>query len=520
MTNDQKIKTAAEKVANAFAEKLGGIVPTHHVKTRPDGHFLIFEFAKEHDRFHSVLESVNDSLPEDHIFYDRCVIVERSRKPAEILSMPETRLLQKAISESLTIDQYSFEDDFFGRYTTSVTHFEEQITSSGNYIVFGRRGAGKSSLLAYAMHVLKKKGMPYAWVAMQTYSSRDDDQTTCSVISEILEALKQYVEETDELDSLVRKFEDLAESDSSSISQKIDRLIPKVRKSIQMVAKSDRPFTIFLDDFHVIHESLQPRLLNALYSVTRGNNSNIKISGIEQFTRAWDEVKKQGLQSGHDARVLKLDLNLTMPDRSKTHIVGILNAHAQYCGLPSISYLASDEVLSRLVLVAAAVPRDALNLFTQAINKAYIKEQKSVSLTSINMAASEMAEGKLADMEKDTTEKLDQVGAVLGLIKDFCIAKQRKNSFLVKIENGDLTYRNVQKLVALRLVHVLHEGITPHEAGQRFMALMLDYGFYVGIRAAKSVSLFPTEPQELTAKDLRKLPIFNYKLPAVQKAVA
>jgi hypothetical protein len=293
-----------------------------------------------------------------------------------------------------------------------------------------------------------------------------------------------------------------------------------VRKLVQLLAKPAEPFTIFLDDFHVLDESLQPRLLNALYSVTRGNNANIKISGIEQFTKAWDEVKKQGLQSGHDARVLKLDLNLTMPDRSKTHIVGILNAHSQYCGLPSITYLASDEVLSRLVLVAAAVPRDALNLFAQAINKAYIKNQKSVSLTSLNMAASEMAEGKLADIEKDTTENLDEVNAVLGLIKDFCISRQRKNSFLVKIENGDETYRNIQKLIALRLVHVLHEGITPHEAGQRFMALMLDYGFYVGIRAAKSVSLFPTEPQVLLAKDLRKLPIFSQKLPDVAIAAA
>jgi hypothetical protein len=53
-----------------------------------------------------------------------------------------------------------------------------------------------------------------------------------------------------------------------------------------------------------------------------------------------------------------------------------------------------------------------------------------------------------------------------------------------------------------------HEGITLHEAGRRFMAVMLDYGFYVGVRAARSVDLFQHEPASILAKDLRKLPIF------------
>jgi hypothetical protein len=38
---------------------------------------------------------------------------------------------------------------------------------------------------------------------------------------------------------------------------------------------------------------------------------------------------------------------------------------------------------------------------------------------------------------------------------------------------------------------------------------MLDFGFYIGIRAARSVKLFPEKPKQLTAKELRKLPIFD-----------
>lgn len=39
---------------------------------------------------------------------------------------------------------------------------------------------------------------------------------------------------------------------------------------------------------------------------------------------------------------------------------------------------------------------------------------------------------------------------------------------------------------------------------------MLDYGFYVGIRAAKSVDLFSKEDlQPLQVQELRKLPTFQ-----------
>ncbi len=203
-----------------------------------------------------------------------------------------------------------------------------------------------------------------------------------------------------------------------------------------------------------------------------------------------------------------------MPDLSEEHIKGILDAHARYCGFPSIGYLANDEVISRLVLVAAAVPRDALSLFSQAITKSSIKRQKTVSVTSINMAASETLEEKVRDMERDILGGREDVNSQLARLKKFCIKDQRKNSFLVKINNASNGFLLIQKLIALRLVHVLHEGITPHKAGERYVALMLDFGFYVGIRAAKSVELFPDRPRELPAKELRRLPVFDPEIKA------
>src|SRR6202020_1910239 len=91
---------------------------------------------------------------------------------------------------------------------------------------------------------------------------------------------------------------------------------------------------------------------------------------IETFTKTWDSQTHTGLQIPHDAQLVRLDYNLTMPDKAAEHIEGILDAHAIFCGLPSVKFLCgSPDVISRLIWVSAGVPRDALNMFAQAMTK-------------------------------------------------------------------------------------------------------------------------------------------------------
>jgi len=506
---DPSLQCSAEDIIHKFAQSLGGVNPDWHIKVRPDGPYLVIEFANPSEHHYRIHNNLISLLPEDNPFKDRSTVQPRRSSPKARLLLPETQLLKKAIAESLTIDRNSFNEDFFSRYTASVTALEQQITTNANFVVYGRRGAGKSSLLAYAMHTAIRNNLPYAWVAMQTYATRSDNQVVPATISAIFYDLHQTFPDQDEIGDLVAAFDALSEGTDRDVLDRCDRFIQRARRVIGKIATVKTPLTIFLDDIHVLDESAQPLVLGFVYKMTRGNNAHIKISGIEQLTKLWDSSKQFGLQLSHDAQLLNLDLNLTMPDKSKEHIVSILNAHARYCGLPGIGYLANEEVLSRLVLVAAGVPRDSLSLFSIAISKAIAKSQKLVSITSVNAAASEMAEEKLKDIERDAAEDLEAIQDVLSEVKRFCITQNRKNAFLVEIKNTDPRYKLIKKLIALRLVHLLHEGITPHKAGKRFIALMLDYGFYVGIRAARSVEFIPSEPRQLLAKELRSLPIFN-----------
>jgi hypothetical protein len=504
----------AETFLNEYANSLSGVTPSYFFKSRPDGDFLVLEFAAPTSRFYENLTRIESALPEENIFKGRVSISARQKKPANVLLIPEVTLLQAELAANLTVDRDTFGDEFLARYTASVTGLETRIVVNANSIVFGRRGSGKSSLLAYARHQLRLKAVPFCWVAMQTYAGRGDIQAIASTLGEIFSEAALYASAFDATDQFRKTSEELSqlgeETSKTAVRTKLSRMVPRLRKLLALVAKPGHPLTIFLDDVHVVDRVLQPELLAYMYSLSRGNNVYLKLSGIEQLTNLWDGEHSRGLEPPHDITLLHLDHNLTDPALSKSHIESILDKHAKYCGLPSIGYLAGDEYFDRLVLAAAAVPRDAISLFLQSLARSIAKVQKQLSVMSLNAAASSAIEEKLKDVEKDV-EKGEGTGIAKSLerVKRFCLSEHKKNAFLVRIANGTTGYNNIQRLVALRFVHVLHEGITPHKAGERYVALMLDFGFYIGIRAAKSIELFPDRPRPLAAKELRKLPILD-----------
>lgn len=510
MSEKLNSNVGVQDVVNYLSKKVRSVRFEYHLKARPDGEYIVFEVASLSERFYALINDINDILDESHPFKDKIIIQERQKKPSNIFEMPEMLLLKKELTQSLTVHRNTFKEDFFSRYIPSVSNAEEDIVGRANFVVYGRRGAGKSSLLAYAMHTAEKESLPFVWIPMQTYNGRSDIQAVYSVVAEIFSQLEEFFDGDQTAEEIENQLRLLSETDDEKgLITKLDRMIPRARGTLANVANYDSPLTIFIDDIHLVDVTLQPKLLGVLYSLARDNSIYIKVSGIEPLTRTWDGLSNVGMQSPHDIQVIRLDHNLTMPDLSKEHIKLILEGHAKYCGFPSISYMVDDKAISRLVLSAAAVPRDALSLFSQAIVKSTVKKQKTVSITSINSAASESIEDKFRDLELGVNYDRNEIASLLEKVKEFCLVEKKITAFLVRIDNASPGYALIQKLAALRFAHVLHEGITPESAGKRYIALMLDFGFYVGIRTARSLKMFMEQPEVLLAKDLRKLPIFK-----------
>jgi Cdc6-like AAA superfamily ATPase len=481
----------------------------YELKERSEGDYLIIYLGNPTNRFFSLLQQGLDELSEENPYKQRTTIKKRTSSPNNRLQLPETQFLRTILSESLTATQHSFTDDFFTRYIRSVSGDEEQIVSQSNHIVYGRRGAGKSSLLAYLMHNLRQTSSPYAWVNMQTYNGRSDIGAVAEVVIDITNQLQNYIPTPSDFQVFLSNLETILGQDEEEGTRYLDRMIPRIRRAFGKIASQYGSMFIFLDDIHVVSETIQPILLDKLYSICRGNQVFLKISGIEQFAKLRDSSSRQGLETPGDIQVIRLDNNLTMPDKSKRHIQEILNSHAIYCGLPSVDYICGDGVIDRLVWASAGVPRDALYLFSQSISESSVKDQKRVSVSSVNTSASEMTHEKLKDIRIDASGKYEEINNLLDTIRQFCVTEQGKNVFLVEIQNENATFHKIEELIALRLLHILHSGITPREVGRRYMALMLDYGFYVGIRTTRSITLFSQEPKPVLAKDLRSFPIFH-----------
>jgi hypothetical protein len=490
----------------AFEQQSGLLGIDADFRQRPDGTLLVIKVANPTERLFRVLEELREQIVSKSS-EDLRATIERAAK-SNPLQSAEGRLLLRTLSESLNINRNSFKEDFFARYTKSVSGAEEQITAAANHVVFGRRGAGKSSLLLYGLHTRFSRGLGSAWVDMQVYSQRTDIGVAIDLYLEIISQIGPKLGTQGLADAVVSELTSL-KTVSSLDEASIRKALPDVRRALGTFSAQGQDLFIFLDDYHVIGRELQPKVLALLYAVTRGNGIFLKLSAIEALTQTWDAATRSGLQIPHDVQEIKLDYNLTIPEKATGHITSILDAHAVYCGLSSIrSLCTSPDVLSRLVWVAAGVPRDALSIFGQAMTKASLTEGKRVSVSNINVAASEAVNVKLKELGTDASGEAESLRALLEQIREFCVKQQRKNAFLIEIRNDDPIYQRVLKLVDLRLLHVINEGISVGEAGRKYLALILDYGFYIGVRAAKSVDLFNKQTKRVAYRDLRRLPIF------------
>lgn len=500
--DDARLLTLKE----VFEQQSGLLGADSELKQRPDGDLLVIKVANPTERLFRVLEVAREQIVSKSGEELRATL-ERAAKPNPLQSA-EGRLLLRTLSESLNINRNSFKEDFFTRYTKSVSGAEEQIAAAANHVVFGRRGAGKSSLLLYGLHSRSSRGRVSAWVDMQVYSQRADVGVAIDLYLDVISQIKPQLGTQALADAVVSNLKSLKATPVVDEAL-IRKALPDVRRALGTFSAQGQDLVIFLDDYHVLARELQPRVLALLYAVTRGNGIFLKLSAIETLTQTWAAATKSGLQIPHDVQEIKLDYNLTIPEKATEHITSILDAHAVYCGLSSIrSLCTSPDVLSRLVWVAAGVPRDALNIFGQAMTKASLAGGKRVSVSSINVAASETVNVKLKELDTDASGEAESLHVLLEQLREFCVKQQRKNAFLIEIRNDDPVYQRVLKLVDLRLLHVINEGISVGEAGRKYLALILDYGFYIGVRAARSVDLFNKQTKKVAYKDLRRLRVF------------
>ncbi len=496
----------AESIVESFAELCSSTIPAFEIVEKGGEKFLEIYVGSITENLLDKIKSVKIHNPNNSLCNNTYLV---EKKIDNWLESIEVDILQNIISESLTIGRGSLKSDFYKKFIPSVGGEEKRITSKTNNIVYGRRGAGKSSLILYGCNKVIESNQPFAWIALQQYHNRTDLLVIPQILYEIVNQLFNTIEHIESKSKTLSIIDKLEKKGTSITFTDIKMNLPLISRYITPIARSHGAIFIFLDDLHLIGRNIQPLVLSSLYSFCRGNDIFLKISSIENLTYLYDYTKKEGLEIPGDLQSVALDYNLMTPEKTFQHINDIILSYIKYSGIPSLGQLCDVRARQRLTWVSAGVPRDALYIFNNAITQAKNQRRKKIAVVDINMAASE----SMAEKEKYITDDIEDdpnlLRESLDEIKSFCFNDSKMNAFLVHKDPSNKKYKIIRKLIDLRFLHILHPGITPDRRNEKFEALLLDYAFYTGFRRNPSVKEFKATLELTTAKELRNLRKFK-----------
>ena len=360
-------------------------------------------------------------------------------------------------------------------------------TTSRHHLIFGRRGTGKTALMVEAKKRVENQGYLSSWINIQTYRSEPINRIfvwICSNVCERMQVFYSNKERTPYLLTLILRLRDdtdklLAKQEISA--NEVSRLVPNMQNVIRRFTDTNATrLYIFLDDLHYLPSAKQPKLLDLVHGAVRDSDAWLKVAGIKHLTRWFQDKPPLGLQTGHDADHIDLDVTLEEPSRAKTFLEQVFLRYARHVGISSLSSILSPTALDRLVLASGAVPRDYLSLSANAISRARTREKaRRVGVQDVGQAAGEAAKAKIAELEEDAASIEDTSNRIKGLqqIRSFC---EEKNCTFFRIDFRDREdhpkeYSIIKELMDGRLIHLVRASLSDiQKAGRRYEVYMLD----------------------------------------------
>ncbi len=407
-----------------------------------------------------------------------------------------------------------------------------KATAQRHHLVFGRRGAGKTALLVEAKRQVEASGELVVWTNLQPYRWSTLERAVLSTLRSIIAVIQlfysesmrtpQVLSDTARLDG---KLERLLGEDAPALAT-VQRLIPEVQALLRRFGDSvGRELFVFLDDFYFIPRPSQVEFLDLLHACVRDTRVWLKVATIRHLSRWFEPSRQAGLELGHDADSIDLDVTLQEPTRAKSFLEEVLRSHASNAGITSITGVFSTASLDRLVLASGSVPRDYLLLAANSILKSQERANaRLVGVQDVNRAAGDAARLKLQELEEDLSPDSSwarRTRAALEVVRAFCLDEKKWTHFRIDHRDREShpdAYDDLASLMDLRLIHLLNPSVSDESrAGEKYEAYLLDLSQYSGERLRKNIHVLDfdggkivqkqtgTRGTERTGDDARKL---------------
>lgn len=489
MTNDSLLKSAA-----SILKKHGIVNARVEIRQYPDETIVVLEVPPGSAPNAAAVAAEIDSM----------LLMAGTKGFATVRATPgttedpsapdnEDSLLQSAAAELLaqTIESRSRTSKIGPslEYIPNGTYNVSAANSPRHHLVFGRRGAGKTALLLELEKRVVEQGGLVVWVNVQTYRSESPKRIFTAIAKELAVAATGRLQ-PQKHSSLLKTLAAIQQSTSVTpveLNEALKRLYDTL---------GHRVF-VFVDDLHYLPKSSHAELLELIHGASREANCWMKVATIKHLSRWFNQKRQIGLQTGHDAATIDLDLTLQNPSEAKLFLERVLRSHAIAVGIPRLNGIFSAAALDRLVFAAGAVPRDYLMLSADTIRKARARRQaRTVGVEDVNRAAGEAAQRKIAELEDDSASVGKGKSAVMVALErltQFCVGDRQCTFFGVDFqdkENEHQGYALLQELLDLRLVHLVSGSVSdPHEAGRKAEVFTLDLSRYSGERLKKNLKM-------------------------------
>lgn len=507
MTSMMDEDTAVEEAIAAFEREVGVTgVPTSRVQIG-NREFLKFSVGREAPLYTYALHESQKNLSADNPFRGAMGIAPQKADtfPASIEASALLTLLTRSTRE---VTQGSSSHGYAVPYVPFQKREDHHLAQPASHIVRGRRGVGKSTLIRRAIALLSETAAIVAVLDMQAYSMLSGDDLVREVMYDACNSLSVSGNDVASRfklhsgnDALKSAAQDII---SGTVSVAKAPIVFK-RALLALTKATNSNAFLFLDDLHLVDHDSQPMLLHALHAALKGANGWLKVAGLTSLLNAYSPATRQGLQVPGDAQYISLDLTLENPEAAETHLRAILEGFLKAVGYSLSGSIIPDAAFRRLAWANAGVPRDFLQMFGRSLEHAHRNRHTTITLSDVNVAVGEFGQQKMDDLQRDARNDAGLLREMLTRLEKLCLEEKHVNAFLIRSE--DSRERSlVQILSDLRMVHIIHQSITPRKAGERFEAFILDYSLFTGFRRRPNVNEMIPKELQFKAAELRALP--------------
>ena len=507
MSNTTDDDLSAGAAIDAFEREIGVTrVPAKRVQVG-NREFLKFLVGKDAPLYTYALHEVQKTLDSDNIFRGAMGLspVTAETFPSSIEASALLTLLTRSTRE---VSQDSSLRGYVVPYVPFQNREDHKLAQPASHIVRGRRGVGKSTLIRRAIELLSETSAVATVLDMQGYSTLTGDDLlrevmhdTCLGLTQSAQLVCKRLGVEPNIVALQQAARDLLDG---TVNVARGSIVIK-RAIATLTAATHGNVFLFLDDFHLVDQESQPSLLHAMHASLKGANGWLKVAGLSSLLNIYSPRTRKGLQVPGDAQFISLDLTLENPQAAETHLHAILEGFLKAVGYSFARTVLPDAAFRRLAWANAGVPRDFLQMFGRSLEHAQRNQRSATTLSDVNVAIGEFGQQKMDELQQDARNEAGDLREMLARLESLCLEENRVNAFLIR--SDDSTERKlVQVLSDLRMVHLIHQSITPDRAGERCEAFILDYSLFTGFRRRPNVREMIPEELQFKAAELRALP--------------